>query len=192
MSRGPCVSLPRVTTPASKLLYSATMSLDGFIAGVGGDMSWLSDYLEAGPDVDGLMDGIGALLVGRRTFDGDDPNAGTDAEGAFSGRWSGPSIVLTHRPAPRAVPGVTFVDDLTRGVEAAKAAAGGKYVNVLGADVARQCLASGVLDEVLVLVAPVLLGDGVRLFSHPGGTRIGLERLAERTDATSLWFRVVN
>jgi dihydrofolate reductase len=167
------------------------MSLDGFIAGVGGDMSWLSDYLESGPEVDALMDDIGALLVGRRTFDGDDPNAGTDAEGAFSGRWSGPSIVLTHTPPPRPVPGATFVDDLAEAVEAAKSAAGGKYVNVLGADVARQCLADGLLDEVLVLIAPVLLGDGVRLFDSPGGSRIRLERLVDRTGPTSVWFRVV-
>lgn len=46
-------------------------------------------------------------------------------------------------------------------------AAAGKYVNVLGASVAKQCLDAGLLDEVLVLIAPVLLGDGTRLFEHP-------------------------
>nr|WP_322761885.1 dihydrofolate reductase family protein [Frankia sp. Cr2] len=44
-----------------------------------------------------------------------------------------------------------------------KAAAGDTYVNVLGASTARQCLDAGVLDEILVLIVPVLLGDGVRL-----------------------------
>jgi dihydrofolate reductase len=179
-----------MTPSASKLLYSATMSLDGFIAGVDGDMSWLSGHLASGPEVDELMAGIGALLVGRRTFDGDDPNAGTDAEGAFGGQWSGPTVVLTHDRLRRAIPDVTFVDDLVSAVETARAAAGGKYVNVLGADVARQCLENGVLDEILVLVAPVLLGDGVRLFDRPGGTLVGLERLPDRTGTTSLWFRV--
>ena len=74
----------------SKLLYSATMSLDGYISGPGGDMSWLSEHVgSVDVDVDALMAGIGALLIGRRTYDGDDPNAGTDSEGAFGGRWDG-------------------------------------------------------------------------------------------------------
>src|SRR5665647_951682 len=79
-----------------KLLYSVSMSLDGFIAGPGGDMSWLTPYLGPNPGIEGLMERIGALLVGRRTFEGDDPNHGTDKEGAFGGQWSGPQIVLTH------------------------------------------------------------------------------------------------
>jgi hypothetical protein len=43
-----------------------------------------------------------------RTFDGDDPNAGTDEEGAFGGRWNGPSVVLTLRQPQSRTPGVTF------------------------------------------------------------------------------------
>jgi dihydrofolate reductase len=177
-----------------KLLYSATMSLDGFIAGAGGDMSWLTEHLGPNPAVDELIGRIGALLVGNRTFRGDDPHKGTDKEGKpFGGGWSGPQFVLTHHAPQTPVPGVTFVGDLDTGVAAAKAAAGDRYVNVLGADVARQCLDAGVLDEVLVLVAPVLLGDGVRLFDRPGGTNIKLERLSltGAPQATNLWFRVV-
>jgi dihydrofolate reductase len=49
-----------------RLLYSATMSLDGFIAGPGGDMSWLTEYLEPSPTVDEVIGKIGALLVGNR------------------------------------------------------------------------------------------------------------------------------
>src|SRR3954447_22849335 len=130
----------------SKLLYSATMSLDGFIAGVDGDMSWLTPHLASGPEIDALAANIGALLVGRRTFTGDDPNRGTDAEGAFGGQWHGPSFVLTHDPPDGdSDPDVTVLDDLPAAVAAAKAAADGKYVNVLGADVARQCLEAGLL-----------------------------------------------
>jgi dihydrofolate reductase len=175
-----------------KVLYSATMSLDGFMAGRGGDMSWLTDHLGPNPTVDGLVDEIGALLVGNRTYGGDDPHKGTEKEGAFEGQWTGPQFVLTHHAPATPVPGVTFVGDLTSGVAAAKAAAGDKYVNVLGADVARQCLEAGVLDEILVCVAPVLLGDGVRLFDHPGGTNVKLERvsLTHAPHATNLWFRV--
>ena len=177
--------------PESRLLYSATMSLDGFIAAVGGDMSWLTEYLAAGPETDELAAEIGALLVGKRTFRGDDPNRGTDAEGAFGGTWRGPSIVLTHEPLESADPDVRFVDDLEQAVAIARQAAAGKYVNVLGANVARQCLDAGLLDEVLVLIAPVLLGDGTRLFDHPGGTKVRLEPLAEhRSGLTRFWFRI--
>ncbi|MET1058939.1 MAG: dihydrofolate reductase family protein [Nocardioides sp.] len=173
----------------SRLLYSATMSLDGYIAGPGGDMSWLSEHVGAVDlDVEALMAEIGALLIGRRTYDGDDPNAGTDSEGAFGGRWEGPSVVLTHRPPASAPPDVTFVTDLHEAVRAAKDAAKGKYVNVLGADVARQCLAAGLLDEVLVFVVPVLLGDGTRLYEQPAGGRVALEALPGRP---GYWFRVV-
>ncbi len=177
-----------------KLLYSATMSVDGFIAGAGGDMSWLNEHLGPNPTVDELVDQIGALLVGNRTFRGDDPYKGTENEGkAFGGAWSGPQFVLTHNPPDTPVPDVTFVGDLESGVAAARQAAGDKYVNVLGASVAKQCLEAGLLDEVLVLVAPVLLGDGTRLFDHPGGTDIKLERirLTDTPNATNLWFRVV-
>ncbi|MEU7885168.1 dihydrofolate reductase family protein [Microbispora bryophytorum] len=175
------------------LLYSATMSLDGFIAGPDGDMSWLTEHLGPNPDVDGLVGDIGALLVGNRTFRGDDPNRGTSQEGAFGGVWSGPQFVLTHDLPAAPVPGVTFVTDLGAAVEAATAAAGDKYVNVLGADVAAQCLDAGLLDEILVCVAPVMLGDGVRLFSRPGGDRVRLERisLTHVPHAANIWMRVV-
>ena len=177
----------------SRLLYSATMSLDGFIAGHGGDMSWLTEYLLPNPAIDGIVEEIGALLVGARTFRGDDPNRGTDKEGAFNGTWDGPQFVLTHHAPASPVPDVTFLDDLSAAVAAAKEAAGGKYVNVLGADVAHQCLDAGLLDEVLVLIAPVLLGDGTRLFDRPGGARVRLERISLNSNptVTNAWFRVV-
>src|SRR5919107_777532 len=78
--------------------------------------------------------------------------------------------------------------DVTGAVDEARKAAGDRYVNVLGADVARQCLAAGLLDEILMFVVPVLLGDGVRMFEHPGGTLVRLEQLP---DTTAHWYRVV-
>lgn len=176
-----------------KLLYSATMSLDGFIAGPGGDMSWLTDHLGPNPTVDELVGKIGALLVGNRTFRGDDPYKGTTKEGKpFGGGWTGPQFVLTHHVPDTPVPGITFVGDLDSAVLAAKAAAGDKYVNVLGANTARQCLDAGVLDEIFVCIAPVMLGDGVRLFDRPGGTNVKLEPiiLTEAPTVTNLWLRV--
>ena len=177
----------------SKLLYSATMSLDGYIAGPGGDMSWLSEYVNPEKvDVEGLVAQIGALLIGRRTFSGDDPNKGTKAEGAFGGRWSGPSIVLTHEPPDRSDdPDVTYSTDLAEAVAAAREAAAGKYVNVLGADIARQCLEAGELDEVLVTIAPVLLGEGTPLFRREGGPKVALVPIdPEETGPLRLWYRV--
>lgn len=178
----------------STLLYGASMSLDGFIAGPGGDMSWLAG-LEGGPNpiVRELIDGTGALLIGNRTYHGDDPNKGTDKEGPFGGAWSGPQFVLTHHAPETPVPGVTFLNDLDTAVASAREVAGPKYVNILGANVARQCLEAGHLDEILVVIAPILLGDGTRLFDRPGGTNVKLDliRQDEVPNAANLWYRVV-
>lgn len=179
-----------------KLLYSVSMSLDGFIAGPGGDMSWLTPYFGPNAGIEGLMERIGALLVGRRTFEGDDPNHGTDKEGAFGGQWSGPQIVLTRHIPDEADDSsdVTYSSDVREAIELARAAAGGReYVNILGAETARLCLEADALDEILALIVPVMLGDGTRLFEHPGGSTVRLERisLTEGTTATNLWMRVL-
>ena len=62
------------------------------------------------------------------------------------------------------------------------------YVNVLGADLATQCIEAELLDEVLVFIAPVLLGDGVLLFRRPGGTQV---RLTPMPGETAHWYSVV-
>lgn len=176
------------------LQWQFTMSLDGFIAGPGGDMSWLVPYLGPDPAVDRVIEETGALLVGNRTFGGDDPHRGMEKEGEpYGGGWTGPQFVLTHDPSRPAIPGITFVGDLRAAVAAATAAAGGKYVGVLGAQVARQCLDAGLLDEIFVGIAPVLLGDGVRVFDRVGGPSVALERIGQdpAATATSLRFRVV-
>ncbi len=161
---------PTEEDPVATLVYSATASLDGFIAGPGGDMSWLTPHLGApDPAADRLMTRTGALLVGARTFGGDDPNRGTEQEGAFGGQWSGPVVVLTHRPAGEAPDGVTFTDDLSRAVDLARAAAGEGYVTTLGADVARQWIAARLLDEVLLFSAPSCSGTGCGCSTSPAG-----------------------
>jgi dihydrofolate reductase len=177
----------------AKFLYSAAMSLDGFIAGPGGDMSWMSDYLGPNPAVDELITRTGAILVGNTTFGGDDPLKGQPGEGeAFGGGWEGPQFVLTHRPPIDPIPGVTFVGDINEAIAKSGAAAGDKYVNILGASVAAQCLRAGVLNEVMVSVLPVFLGDGTRLFERPGGQTVRLDQVdVTHTDqVTNLWYRV--
>jgi dihydrofolate reductase len=87
---------------------------------------------------------------------------------------------------------VTFVRDIDTAITESRAAAADKCVNILGAGVAAQCLDAGVLDEVLVCVTPVLLGDGTRLFAQPSGKTVRLEQIAvTHTPAvTNLWYRV--
>ncbi|PVZ07750.1 dihydrofolate reductase family protein [Actinomycetospora cinnamomea] len=173
----------------TKVIYSATASLDGFVAGPGGDMRWLTEHLGGeNAAADRLLARLGALLVGRVTYDGDDPNAGTDAEGAFGGQYDGPVVVLTHRPPANPPTGVEFATDLVTAVDRARVLAGDGDVNVLGADVAAQCLDAGLLDEVLLFFAPVFLGDGTPVFRRPGGRQVRLERLPGETEH---WYRVV-
>ena len=135
---------------------------------------------------------VGSLLVGRRTFDGDDPNRGTDQEGAFGGQWHGPVVVLTHDPPEEPVDDVTFMSELGPAVAAARDAAGEKYVNILGAEVVRGCLEAGQVDEILVMIAPVLLGDGTRLFDWPGGHSVDLVRrhVTDAPGVVNLWYDV--
>ncbi len=80
--------------------------------------------------------------------------------------------MLRHDPPrePPVVKGVTgqFLDaPIADAMATAKQAANGSDVGVLGTDIAKQCLTAGLLDEILVHVTPVLLGDGVRLFDSP-------------------------
>ncbi|MDT5324951.1 MAG: hypothetical protein QOF25_2103, partial [Mycobacterium sp.] len=70
---------------------------------------------------------------------------------------------------------------------------GDKYVNLLGASVAEQCLAAGALDEILVYIVPVLLGDGVRLFDRKGGADVKLEQISvtQAPQGINVWLRVM-
>ncbi len=178
----------------TKVLWHTQMSLDGFIAGPNDDMRWAFE-VEAGPDdtINEVVRTTGALLVGRRTQDVED----REQPGFYGGAYRGPFFVLRHDPPaePPVVKGVTgrFLDlGIEEAVSLAKQAARGGNVVVLRANVARQCLEAGLIDEILVHVSPVLLGDGVRLFDRPGGTAVKLERLsvAENGQLTALRFSV--
>jgi dihydrofolate reductase len=88
--------------------------------------------------------------------------------------------------------GVTILTgDIGEAVATALEAADGKNLEVLGADVAGQCLQRGLVDEILVYVLPMLLGDGIR-FSSPGLARTELEPISSTRsrEATILRFRV--
>jgi dihydrofolate reductase len=134
---------------------------------------------ETGPDNDLLEESFnaaGAIIMGRRMFSGgegpweDDPNA--DAWWGDDPPFGVPVFILTHHPRETVTKqgGTTFTF-VTEGIEAAleqaQAAAGDKDVGIGGgASVAQQYLKAGLLDEMLLHVAPVLMGDGVRLFEN--------------------------
>ncbi|MEU6845584.1 dihydrofolate reductase family protein [Streptomyces sp. NPDC046716] len=152
-----------------KVVVNRVMSLDGFIAGPGHTMDWIFEHMTSAtfPEV---MAATGAMLIGRGTYE-----VGKRMSGENPDYDGGTRFVLTHRPPDEPDPDVTF---LTCGIEEAVAtarrAAGGKSLEILGADVAAQCLRRGLVDEILVYVLPVLLGDGVR-FAPPGLDRIDLQ-----------------
>jgi dihydrofolate reductase len=176
----------------SKVIALMSMSLDGFVAdrhdGVAEVFDWYFnsgevEFHTGGADpmtfkvsaasaehLRGLTSGLGAMLTGRRTFE--------VAQGWGGNHAWGPAFVLTHEvPAGWPRPGSTvhFVTDgVQSAVKQAKAAAGGKNVGVHGADTIQQLLNAGLLDEIHVDVAAVLLGGGVRLFDHLTGTPVVL------------------
>ena len=177
-----------------KLLWHTMMSLDGFIAGPNDDMQWVFGT-EGGPSptVEEVLQSTRALLVGRRTQDVEDRLQ----PGFYGGAFRGPFFVLRHDPPPEppVVKGVTgqFIDvDIEEAVRLAKAAADGGDVVVLGANVARQCLEAGLLDEIIVHVAPVLVGDGIRLFDRAGGEAVKLRPIscADEGGMTALRYTV--
>ncbi len=178
------------STGRGKVVVNRAMSLDGFIAGPGDAMDWVGEFL--GPEeVREQAAATGAMLVGRRTSDvGDRMEA--EEPGSVDYPFSGPVFVLTHRPPQSPLPGVTFLSgDIGDAVATALSAADGGNLEILGADVAGQCLQRGLVDEILVYVLPVLLGDGVR-FSPQGLPRVDLEPVSSTRsgEATILRFRV--
>src|SRR3954471_11503837 len=187
--------MSEVSTANGKVVVNRAMSLDGFIAGPGHRMDWgggrpLADFV-APEDFAEVAAATGAMLIGRRTWDVGSRMEAEDP-GSVDYPFSGPFFLLTHRPPEPLVADVTVLSgDIGEAVATALDAAGGKNLEILGADVAGQCLQRGLVDEILVYVLPVLLGDGIR-FSSPGVARTALEPISSTRsgDATILRFRV--
>ncbi|MQY05777.1 dihydrofolate reductase family protein [Actinomadura macrotermitis] len=169
-----------------KVVVNRAMSLDGFIAGPDHAMDWIGEYLTPA-DVPEVMAATGAMLIGRGTYE-----VARRMEPQDNTYDGGARFVLTHEPPADPAPAFTFLTcGLEEAVATARGAADGKNLEILGADVAAQCLRHGLVDEILVYVLPLLLGDGVR-FSPPGLGRIDLEPFSStRSGAvTTLRFRV--
>jgi dihydrofolate reductase len=177
---------------AGNVVVQAAMSLDGFIAGPEHSMDWVFEYTTPA-EIPDLIKATGAMLSGRNTYDVGERDAGKISGEAYGGAWNGPMFVLTDRPPERPRPGVTFLSgDIVAAVAAAKQAAGHKDLIVLGADVVRQCFECELVDEIQVMVLPVLLGDGVRLYGADGAARVNLEPAGceESGAVTFLRYRV--
>jgi dihydrofolate reductase len=162
------------------------MSLDGFIAGPDDAMDWAFDFTDHSPAGDEVIATAGAILTGRRMYD----KIPKPHPKPYGGAWSGPIFILTHRPAED--PDYTFLTgDLPDAVATALAAAGGKNLVLFSASIARQCLQQGLVDEIIIHLVPILLGDGFRLFDNPGGEPLHLQRVAcaESGQVTDLRFR---
>ena len=192
----------------SKLVSTISVSLDGFItdpnASVGtplegNDPGRLSDWqFDAKTEtdaaiVDEMYESTGAVLMGKRMFDvgfepwGDPPPYGM------------PVFIVTHEERePLPMQGGTTYTFVTDGIEAAlelaRAAAGDKNVGIWGgANIIREYLRAGLLDEMQIHLIPVLFGDGIRLFEDLGPERIELRRTSsiETPSATHFRFEVV-
>jgi len=154
------------------------MTLDGYMADTDGGVDWMFDTPTVAADdevVKRVMDRIGAVVGG-----GNKAQTIEDGEEPYGGMLKVPVYLMTHHEhAPIEKDGTVYtfvVDDIARAVDAAKEAAGEKWVSLLGGSISRQCLRLGLVDEIHLDVVPVLLGDGIPLFAGLG-QRVDLERV---------------
>jgi dihydrofolate reductase len=193
-----------------KVIFNMSVSLDGFIAGPNDQVDQVFKWYSMG-DTEVVLPGpglkfnvssasakliaqtwptIGAAIIGRRNF---------DVAQAWGGHppGDGPHFVLTHKIPQRWVyegsPFTFVLDGVEAAVQQAKKVAGDKNVAVGTATVMQQCLKAGLLDEIHLDLAHVVLGAGRRLFENLGDEPIELERIrvVEGTGVTHLQFRVV-
>jgi dihydrofolate reductase len=193
----------------SKTIAEFTMSLDGFIAGPNDDVRALFGWYFSG-DTELQVAGappfkmarasaellreswanMGTSVTGRRDFDASNAWGGKSLFGATT-------FIVTHNaPQEWVYEGSPFkfvTDGVASAVQQAQAVAGNKAIGIGGTTIVRQCLQAGLLDEIHIHLAPVLLGDGIRLFDHPGTGPITLEKLlvVDTPDVTHVRYRVV-
>jgi dihydrofolate reductase len=150
-------------TAGGKVLFHFLMSLDGFVAGPNHEMDWMTGISVRPGLHDEYIKTTGAILGGRDGWD-----VISDSR-PYGGAWHGPIFVLTHHPED-----ATPADDVTflncspaEAVRIGLDAAGGKNLEVFSPTIGRQLLDLGLIDEIDLHVAPILLGQGIRLYDTP-------------------------
>ena len=159
-------------TAAGKVLWHFLVSLDGFVAGPQHSMDWMTGFSVRPGLHDEYIETTGAILGGRAGWDG-----AIDDKRPYGGAWEGPIFVLTHHPEDaEPTEGITFLScDVAEAVRIGLEAAGGKNLEVFSPTIGRQLLERGLIDEIDLHIAPVLLGDGIRIFDNPGGEPVFLD-----------------
>jgi dihydrofolate reductase len=191
-----------------KVIFDISMSLDAFITGAnphpeagwgglgeGGEQlhNWAFNSADLRDrEVMEWYATVGANIFGRTGYDHSILNWGADGP---TGAARIPTVIVSHS-VPEDVPadGVyTFVDSVEAALETAKKLAGEKDIYIAGADVPRQFLRSGFIDEISLHVVPVLFGSGKRLFEGLEGGHVSLEILeaVQTPEAIHMRFRVV-
>jgi dihydrofolate reductase len=162
----------------SKVIADITMSLDGYVTGPSGDVdelhAWVTDQDPVDTEIlERATAETGAVVMGRRLFDIVDGPDGWTKDMGYGAQQAGtpPFFVVTHS-APQHVRlqgelgmRFTFVDDLTTAVERARTAATDGHVVIMGGgDIIGQTIEQGLVDELHLHLAPILLGGGTPLF----------------------------
>ncbi|MFC9621737.1 dihydrofolate reductase family protein [Streptomyces sp. NPDC056930] len=173
-------------TAGGKVLWHFTMSLDGFVAGPNHAMDWMTGFSSRPGLIEEYAETTGAVLGGREGWD-----TSPDPSNIYGGAWQGPLFVLTHHPEDaQPADGVTFLScDAVEAVRIGLEAAGGKNLEVFSPTIGRQLLERGLIDEIDLHIAPVLLGNGVRLFDNPGDIPVRLELLNGDDHSTAVNLR---
>ena len=184
------------------------MSLDGFVATREDGVEELFGFYESGAVPVRLSEGYPELHVSRQTADlllGETSSSGATVVGRrlydITNGWNGhtggevPMVVLTHEAPddwPRGGVPIHFVSGVEEAVAKAKDLAGDKDVVVAGATAARECLDAGLLDQIMVSLVPVILGEGVPWFAGARRpVRLSDPQVMEDRGVTHLRYRVL-
>jgi dihydrofolate reductase len=196
---GPDQSLQHPLGIGGEQLHTWLTPLQAFRGSHGGDEG--GEVNESTPFAEDILGGAGATIMGRNMFGG---GPGPWQDESWKGWWGDdppfhhPVFVLTHHARdPLELEGGTTFTFVTDGIESAleqaRAAAGDRSVAIAGgAQVLQQYLRAGLVDELEVHVAPLLLGGGVRLLEDLGSTppRLELDRVLGSSRVAHLRFRV--
>jgi dihydrofolate reductase len=189
------------------VIFDISMSLDGYVTAAGRTpeepmgrdglrlVEWAIGDDERGRKLlDDAVGMLGASIAGRTTYDTSLPWWGADGP---SGSARRPVFVVTHE-APEESPADGVYEFVTGGIEAAleraQAAAGERAVVVMGgADLGRQYIAAGLVDEIQIHLVPVLFGGGTRMFDDSLEGHVDLEpvEVIDTPVAIHQRFRVV-